>query len=66
MRKHGILSAALLLSAGPVLGQTDLLSFAQGAVPVRVEADAAARVTMELAIRAIDGTVSHNRASDEP
>lgn len=34
----------------------DLLSFAQGAIPVRVQADAAARVTMEQALRAIDGS----------
>ena len=33
----------------------DLLSFAHGAIPVRIEADPAARVTTEQAIKAIDG-----------
>ncbi len=35
----------------------DLLSFAQGAIPVRVQTDAAARVTLEQALRAIDGSL---------
>ncbi len=34
----------------------DLLSFAQGAICVRVQADDAARVTLEQALRAIDGS----------
>ncbi len=46
-----------LLAIGPVQAQSpDLLSFAHGAVPLRVEGDAAARVTTEQAIRAIDGS----------
>jgi OOP family OmpA-OmpF porin len=36
----------------------DLLSFAQGAIPLRVEADPAARVTIAHAIKAIDGSPS--------
>ncbi len=56
MRRLWMALAALLL-AGTVRAQSpDLLSFAHGAVPVRVEGDAAARVTMEQAIRAIDGS----------
>jgi hypothetical protein len=34
----------------------DLLSFAHGAIPVRIEADPTSRVTLEHAILAIDGS----------
>ena len=47
---------AALLHGSPAAAQApDLLSFAQGAVALRVEADAAAGVTIEQALRAIDG-----------
>lgn len=60
VRTSGIAAlVALVLSvAEPAAAQParpDLLTFAAGAIPLRIEADAAARVGMEHAIAAIDG-----------
>lgn len=62
-KRAWITSTALLsclptvLHGSPAAPQApDLLSFAQGAVALRVEADAAAGVTIEQALRAIDGS----------
>lgn len=48
--------AALAVHALAAPQGPDLLSFAQGAIPVRVEADPSSRVTLEHAILAIDGS----------
>ena len=57
-RRHA-LNLALLASSTAPMAQTlpgpDLLSFAHGVVPMRVEADAAAKVRPDLALRLIDG-----------
>lgn len=54
IRLSGLALALWAASAGAQQA-TDWLSFAHGAVPVRVEADKAAAVTIERALRAVDG-----------
>lgn len=46
-------ATAAVAGAAP---EVDLLTFAEGAMPLRIEADASARVRMEFAIAAIDGS----------
>jgi OmpA-OmpF porin, OOP family len=56
---HGLVASVVALHAAAALAQTppNLLGFAQGALPLRVEADPATRTTMVHAVRAIDGAM---------
>jgi OOP family OmpA-OmpF porin len=51
-------AVAAVIATEPKAEEVDLLTFAQGAFPLRVEADDAAKVTMEYAIAAIDGSAT--------